>query len=194
MVGMPSPFEEVVTGEAEVRRCSGCRVGAVAGWVQNGTITRGSRCASCERARSSGRARSRRCAASGGRPRGQSGLSAASGCRTSRTSPGDVIETYDLRRSPQLTAAGCQGAGISRTRGSIHYVAQRTRLGGASPAVLVSLSARQSALAGGRVSDLVLLSRWSTVAPSLCTAVRPRGPSLAATLQQEQDAGDQETD
>ncbi len=47
MLGMLSPeFEEVVTGEAEVRQVFRIpRVGAVAGcYVQNGTITRGSKC------------------------------------------------------------------------------------------------------------------------------------------------------
>lgn len=46
MVGMLAPeFEEVVTGEAEVREVFRVpRVGAVAGcWVRSGTITRGSR-------------------------------------------------------------------------------------------------------------------------------------------------------
>src|SRR4029450_3863069 len=46
MVGMLAPeFEEVVTGEAEVREsCRGPRVGAIAGcYVQTGKITRGSK-------------------------------------------------------------------------------------------------------------------------------------------------------
>ena len=50
MVGMLKPeFEEIVTGEAEVRVAfSVPRVGTVAGcYVRNGTITRGSKAASC---------------------------------------------------------------------------------------------------------------------------------------------------
>ena len=63
MLGLLAPeFEEVVTGEAEVREIfSVPRVGRIAGcYVQSGTITRGSKVRFLREARSSGRARSTR--------------------------------------------------------------------------------------------------------------------------------------
>ena len=90
MVGMLAPvFEEVVTGEAEVREIfSVPRVGKIAGcMVLNGTITAVRRCASCGRARSSGRAPSTRCGASRTTcERSSRASSAASASPTSRTS------------------------------------------------------------------------------------------------------------
>jgi translation initiation factor IF-2 len=89
MVGLLAPeYEEVVTGEAEVREVFRVpRVGAVAGClVRSGTITRGSKVASSATASSSGRARSSRCAASRTTSaRSARASSAVSGCPTSRT-------------------------------------------------------------------------------------------------------------
>ena len=90
MLGLLSPlYEEVVTGEAEVREVF--RVPGSERWPAATCATARSpaarRCASSETARSSGRDPSIRCVASRmmcGRSR--PGSSAASGCRTSRTS------------------------------------------------------------------------------------------------------------
>ena len=55
MVSLLAPeFEEVVTGDAEVREIFGARIGKIAScYVLNGVITRNSRCASSRKARSS---------------------------------------------------------------------------------------------------------------------------------------------
>ena len=67
MLGLLSPlYEEVVTGEAEVREVFRVpRIGAVAGcYVRDGKITRGSKVRFLREGRSSGRVPSTRCVAS----------------------------------------------------------------------------------------------------------------------------------
>ncbi len=90
LLGMLKPeFEEVVTGDAEVREVfSVPRVGKVAGLLraQRHDHPRARRCASCARASSSGTVRSRRCAGSRTTcARCRRASSAASGSRTTRT-------------------------------------------------------------------------------------------------------------
>ncbi len=90
LVGMLKPeYEEVVTGDAEVREVfSVPRVGRVAGcYVSTASSPAARRCASCATARSSGRARSRRCGASRTTSaRSARASSAVSASRTTRTS------------------------------------------------------------------------------------------------------------
>ena len=79
-------------------------VGAIAGcFVRDGASRAAPRSASCARARSSGRARSPRCAASRTtRARCRPASSAASGSPTSRTcKQGDIIETFEEREIPR---------------------------------------------------------------------------------------------
>jgi translation initiation factor IF-2 len=94
-------YEEVVTGEAEVREVFRVpRIGAVAGClVRSGTITAGSKVASSATASSSGRARSSRCAASRTTSaRSARASSAASGLSDFQDlKGGDLIETYEER-------------------------------------------------------------------------------------------------
>ncbi len=91
LIGMLEPeYEEVVTGEAEVREVFKVpRIGSVAGCMvrSRGPSPVAPRSASCGTAPSSGRARSARCVASRTTcERWPPASSAVSGCRTSRTS------------------------------------------------------------------------------------------------------------
>ena len=107
MVGMLTPeYEEVITGEAEVREVFRIpRVGAVAGcYVQRGVITRGSKVRFLREGviiwKGTHHARSGASRRTSGRSR--PALSAASASPTTRTSgPGDVIETFEDREIPR---------------------------------------------------------------------------------------------
>ena len=103
MVGMLAPeYEEVVTGEAEVREIFRVpRIGAIAGcYVLSGVITRGSKVRFLRDGTVIWKGSITSLQAVQGRRHARSARasSAASACPTSRTSrPGDVIETYDER-------------------------------------------------------------------------------------------------
>ena len=107
MVGMLKPeFEEIVTGEAEVREIFRVpRVGAIAGcYVRNGVITRGSKVRFLREGVIIWKGTITVAAALQGRRRARCrpASSAASGCPTSRTSSaGDIIETYEEREIPR---------------------------------------------------------------------------------------------
>ena len=106
MVGMLAPeFEEVVTGEAEVREIFRVpRVGTIAGcYVRNGTSPAARRSASSARARSSGRARSPRCGGSRTTSaRCQAGFECGIGLSDFQDlKPGDIIETFEEREIPR---------------------------------------------------------------------------------------------
>ena len=102
-LGMLKPeFEEVVTGDAEVRevfsRARGSARSPVATCATaSSPVAR--RSASCARARSSGRARSRRCGGSRTTcARCATGFECGIGLENYQDlKPGDVIETYDLK-------------------------------------------------------------------------------------------------
>ena len=102
-VGMLKPeFEEVVTGEAEVREIFSRAARSARSPVATcatASSPAARRCASCARARSSGRARSRRCGASRTTSaRSATGFECGIGLENYQDlKPGDVIETYDDR-------------------------------------------------------------------------------------------------
>ena len=107
MVGMLAPeFEEVVTGEAEVREVFRVpRVGAVAGcYVRDGTSSPGARrSASCARASSSGRAPSRSLRRFKDDVREvQAGFECGIGLSDFQDlKDGDIIETFEEREIPR---------------------------------------------------------------------------------------------
>ena len=103
MVGMLAPeFEEVVTGEAEVREIFRVpRIGAIAGCYvrQRASSPVAPRCASSATARSSGRARSRRCKRFKDDAREvREGFECGIGLTDFQDlKPGDIIETFEER-------------------------------------------------------------------------------------------------
>ena len=107
MVGMLAPeFEEVVTGDAEVREIFRVpRVGAIAGCYVQSTASSPAarRSASSARARSSGRARSRRCKRFKDDVREvQAGFECGIGLSDFQDlKPGDIIETFEEREIPR---------------------------------------------------------------------------------------------
>ena len=103
LLGMLKPeFEEVVTGEAEVREVfsrAACRQGRRLLRAQRRRSPVARRCGSCARASSSGTARSRRCGGSRTTSaRCSPGFECGIGLENYQDlKPGDVIETYDVR-------------------------------------------------------------------------------------------------
>ena len=108
MVGMLEPeFEEVVTGDAEVREIFRVpKIGAIAGcYVLNGTITRGSKVRFLREGTIIWKGADHLAAPLQGRRPGGPGRasSAASASPTSRTcKPGDIIETFEEREIPRV--------------------------------------------------------------------------------------------
>ena len=121
MVGMLAPeFEEVVTGEAEVRDGLPCPAGRRGGRLLRPRRRRSRadrRSASCARASSSGRARSPRCAASRTTcARSQAGFECGIGLSDFQDlKEGDIIETFEEREIPapdgRPWTARCGGVG-----------------------------------------------------------------------------------
>ena len=109
MVGMLAPeYEEVVTGEAEVREVfSVPRVGKVAGCkVRNGVITRGSKVRFLREGDNHLEGRDQLAAPVQGRAREvATGFECGIGLSDFQDlQGGDIIETYEEREIPQLTA------------------------------------------------------------------------------------------
>ena len=105
MLGMLAPeFEEVVTGEAEVRQVFRIpRVGAVAGcYVRDGTITRARRSGSSARASHLEGHDHLAAPVQGRRPRGAVGFECGIGLSDFQDlKEGDIIETFEEREIPR---------------------------------------------------------------------------------------------
>ena len=121
MVGLLAPeFEEVVTGDAEVREIfSVPRIGKIAGcYVLNGVVTRNSKVRFIRKARSSGRPRSVAQALRDDAGEVAAGTSTASACRTSRIcAPATSLRPTRSARSsaPRTSTADGQGRPAGRS-------------------------------------------------------------------------------